>query len=95
MAQSHSHLEPLFRLAGYTLLSLFLLDLLAILIPFNFTNPVWEFQLANQLVERAPVPILALIFVLIGESQFRFFKFFVLAQFIRRNFIFFALTIIN
>ncbi|WP_127024620.1 HpsJ family protein, partial [Chroococcidiopsis cubana] len=75
VAQSHSHLEPLFRLAGYTLLSLFLLDLLAILIPFNFTNSVWEFQLANQLVERAPVPILGLIFVLIGESQFRFFKF--------------------
>jgi len=75
VAQSHSNLEPLFRLAGYTLLALFLLDLLAILIPLNFTNPVWEFQLSNQLVERAPVPILGLIFVLIGESQFRIFKF--------------------
>ena len=75
MAQSHSNLEPLFRLAGYTLLALFILDLLAIFIPVNFTNPVWEFQLANQLVERAPVPILGLIFVLIGESQFRLFKF--------------------
>ncbi|MBE9019096.1 hypothetical protein IQ272_23740 [Chroococcidiopsidales cyanobacterium LEGE 13417] len=75
MAQSHSHLEPLFRLAGYTLLTLFLIDLLAILIPLNFTNPVWEFQLANQIVERAPVPILGFIFVLIGESQFRIFKF--------------------
>lgn len=75
MTQSHSNLEPLFRLAGYTLLALFLLDLIAIFIPPNFTNPVWEFQLANQLVERAPVPILGLIFVLIGESQFRIFKF--------------------
>lgn len=75
MAQSHSNLEPLFRLAGYTLLALFLLDLIAIFIPPNFTNPVWEFQLANQLVERAPVPILGLVFVLIGESQFRIFKF--------------------
>ncbi|PSM46471.1 hypothetical protein C7Y66_24860, partial [Chroococcidiopsis sp. CCALA 051] len=75
VAQSHSHLEPLFRLAGYTLLTLFLIDLLAILIPLNFTNPVWEFQLANQIVERAPVPILGFIFVLIGESQFRIFKF--------------------
>lgn len=75
MAQSHGNLEPLFRLAGYTLLALFLLDLIAIFIPPNFTNPVWEFQLANQLVERAPVPILGLVFVLIGESQFRIFKF--------------------
>ena len=31
--------------------------------------------LANQIVERAPVPILGFIFVLIGESQFRIFKF--------------------
>jgi hypothetical protein len=75
VAQSHSNLEPLFRLAGYTLLALFLLDLLTIFIPPSFTNPVWEVQLANQLVERAPVPILGLIFVLIGESQFRIFKF--------------------
>jgi hypothetical protein len=75
VTQSHSNLEPLFRLAGYTLLALFLLDLVAIFIPPNFTNPVWEFQLANQLVERAPVPILGLVFVLIGESQFRIFKF--------------------
>jgi hypothetical protein len=75
VAQSHSNLEPLFRLAGYTLLALFLLDLFAIFIPFNFTNPAWEFQLANQLVERSPVPILGLILVLIGETQFRLFKF--------------------
>jgi hypothetical protein len=75
VAQSNSNLEPLFRLAGYALLALFLLDLLTIFIPFGFTNPMWEFQLANQLVERAPVPILGLALVLIGESRFRIFKF--------------------
>ena len=78
MTQSNSNQEwfgPLFRLAGYCLLALSLLDILAIFIPLGFTNPVWEFQLVNQLVERVPVPLLGLVLVLIGEQSFRIFKF--------------------
>jgi hypothetical protein len=78
VTQSNSNQEwfgPLFRLAGYCLLALSLLDILAIFIPLGFTNPVWEFQLVNQLVERVPVPLLGLVLVLIGEQSFRIFKF--------------------
>lgn len=78
MTQSNSNQEwfgPLFRLAGYCLLALSLLDILAVFIPLGFTNPVWEFQLVNQLVERVPVPLLGLVLVLIGEQSFRIFKF--------------------
>lgn len=66
---------PLFRLAGYCLLALTFLDLLNIFIPFRFTDPGWEFQLVNQLVERVPVPLIGLVLVLIGEQNFRIFKF--------------------
>jgi hypothetical protein len=76
--QSNSNQEwfgPLFRLTGYCLLALSLVDLFGIFIPLGFTNPVWEFQLANQLVERAPVPLLGLVLVLIGEQSFKIFKY--------------------
>lgn len=66
---------PLFRLAGYCLLALSFLDLLNVFIPFRFTDPGWEFQLVNQLVERVPVPLIGLVLVLIGEQNFRIFKF--------------------
>ncbi len=78
MKQSDSSQEwfaPLFRLAGYSLLALSLLDLLGLFIPFRFTDPGWEFQLANQLVDRVPVPLIGLVLVLVGEQNFRFFKF--------------------
>lgn len=77
MAQSNSNREwfgPLLRLVGYTLLALSLLDLLGIFIPPRFLDPAWEFQLVNQLVERVPVPLLGLVFVLIGEQSFRIFR---------------------
>ena len=66
---------PLFRLAGYCLLALTALDLLNLFIPFRFTDPAWEFQIVNQLVERVPVPLIGLVLVLIGEQNFRIFKF--------------------
>lgn len=85
MTQSNSNQEwfgPLFRLAGYTLLALSLLDVLGIFIPPRFLDPVWEFQLVNQLVERVPVPLLGLVLVLIGEQSFRIFKILSWASFI-------------
>lgn len=66
---------PLFLLAGYCLLALSALDILEIFIPLRFTNPVWELQLANQLVERVPVPLIGLVLVLIGEQKVRIFRF--------------------
>lgn len=67
--------EPLFRVAGYALLALSLLDLIEIFVPPRFGNPTWELQLVNNLVERAPVPLLGLVLVLVGEQRFRIFKF--------------------
>lgn len=66
---------PLFRLTGYCLLALSIVDLLNLFIPPRFTDPVWELQLANQLVDRTPVPLLGLVLLLIGEQNFRIFKF--------------------
>ena len=66
---------PLFRIAGYGLLGLALLDIIDIFIPPRFANPVWEFQTLTNLVERAPVPLLGLVLVLFGEKNLRIFKF--------------------
>lgn len=68
-------LFPLFRVAGYALLALSLLDIINILIPPGFTNPAWEFQLVGNLVERSPVPLLGIVLVLVGENNFRIFQF--------------------
>ena len=48
-----------FRLLGGGILALLLLDYAVLLIPPQFTNPVWEFQTIGQLIERAWAPILA------------------------------------
>lgn len=78
MKQSNSNewsFGPLFRIAGYALLVLSLLDLIEMFVPLRFTDPAWEFQLVNNLVERVPVPLLGLVLVLVGEQSFRIFKF--------------------
>ena len=67
--------SPLLRIAGYVLLALSLIDIISIFIPPGFTNPAWEFQIASHLVERSPVPLIGLVFVLIGEKNFKIFKF--------------------
>lgn len=77
MKQSNSNeawFGPLFLIAGYALLALSLLDIIDIFVPPSFTNPAWEFQTASSLVERAPVPLLGLVLVLVGEKSFRIFK---------------------
>ncbi|WP_017714665.1 HpsJ-like protein, cyanoexosortase A-associated [Prochlorothrix hollandica] len=48
-----------FRLLGVGILALLLLDYAALLIPPQFTNPVWEFQTVGQIVERIWAPVLA------------------------------------
>lgn len=60
-----------FRLVGYGLLVLALGDLIYILVPPQFMNPIWEFQTIGTLVERVPVPLLGLLLVFTGSSKFR------------------------
>ncbi|MBO3458904.1 HpsJ family protein [Aetokthonos hydrillicola Thurmond2011] len=62
--------NSLFRFGGYILLILALIDFINILIPFHFTNPVWEFQMIGALVDHATVPLIGLIFVFAGHRKF-------------------------
>jgi DNA-binding transcriptional MerR regulator len=59
----------LVHVAGYGLLLLAFIDVLSILIPPQFLNPSWEFQVFGQLVERVPVPLLGLILIFWGENN--------------------------
>jgi len=47
------------------------IDVVNIFIPFQFTNPVWEFQMIGALVEHAPLPLIGSIFVLFGNINNR------------------------
>lgn len=60
-----------FRLVGYGLLVLALGDLIYILVPPQFMNPIWEFQTIGTLVERVPVPLLGLLLVFSSSSKSR------------------------
>ncbi|OUL29001.1 hypothetical protein BV378_06860 [Nostoc sp. RF31YmG] len=59
------------RFLGYILLILAAIDVINILIPFRFTNPVWEFQIIGALVEHAPLPLIGSTFVFFGEKDYR------------------------
>lgn len=61
----------LFRWAGYGLLILTLLDLATILLPPRLMDPVWEFETMGAVMERVPVPLLAIALIFFGELQFR------------------------
>lgn len=61
----------LLRLAGYGLLILTCLDLGAILLPPRLTDPVWELETMGQIIERIPVPLLAMVLIFFGELQGR------------------------
>ena len=61
----------LLRCGGYGLLALAGLDLVETLVPLHFLNPSWEMQAMGTLIERAPVPFLALILLFCGEPQLR------------------------
>lgn len=61
----------LFRWAGYGLLVLTLLDLATILLPPRLMDPVWEFETMGAVIERIPVPLLAIALIFFGELQFR------------------------
>ncbi|HEY9851529.1 MAG TPA: HpsJ family protein [Leptolyngbyaceae cyanobacterium] len=61
----------LIRVAGYGLLLLAAFDYVNIFIPSRFTNPVWEFQMMAELIEKSPVPLIGLVFVFYGKDEFR------------------------
>ncbi|WP_218080799.1 HpsJ-like protein, cyanoexosortase A-associated [Anthocerotibacter panamensis] len=66
---SPATLNFLFRLIGIILLVLVLFDIIAALVPPHFTDPVWEFQFLGYLVERAPLPFIALLFLYWSEAS--------------------------
>jgi hypothetical protein len=59
------------RWIGYGLLILSLLDTIATLIPANFGNRLWELQTVGAIVERVPVPLLAMALIFFGEGYDR------------------------
>ena len=60
-----------FRLVGYGLLGFALLTLIELMIPFRWTDPLWELQIIGGLVEQAPLLLLGLMLVLCGEGRYR------------------------
>ncbi|MBW4563484.1 MAG: HpsJ family protein [Mojavia pulchra JT2-VF2] len=61
----------LYRLVGYCLLILAFFDLVDVVYPLNFMNPVWEFQTMGSLVERVAIPLVALLLVFSGKLENR------------------------
>jgi hypothetical protein len=61
----------LFHYIGYGLLTLFLLNLATILYPLQLMNPEWEFGIMGQLVDRAPIALIALALIFAGEKTQR------------------------
>ena len=61
----------LWRLSGYALLLLFLMDLAEIFIPPRFLNAQWEFEVFGQIVERVPIPLLSFILIFYGGKYLR------------------------
>lgn len=59
------------RRAGYALLMLCFIDLLYVLIPPEFFNPVWEYQTIGDLIKLVPVPLLALMLIFHGDTALR------------------------
>ncbi|MFB8789925.1 MAG: HpsJ family protein [Potamolinea sp.] len=59
------------RKVGYGLLMLALFDLVAIFVPLRLTNPVWQFETMGAIVERVAVPLIGLVLISFGETEFR------------------------
>lgn len=62
---------PPLRWVGYGLLFLALLDMITIIIPPQFMNPVWEFQAMGGIVERSAAPLIAMVLIFFGERNLR------------------------
>lgn len=62
---------PPLRWVGYTLLILTLIDLVILVIPPQFTNPVWEFQTIGAIIERVAVPLIGFVLIFYGGKNLR------------------------
>lgn len=75
MAQSDSkQLQSsliLFHSIGYGLLLFGLIEVIDLVFPFHFMDPVWEFQTIGALVERVPLPLIGLVLVFYKDASFR------------------------
>lgn len=61
----------LLRGLGYCLLILFLLDFVAIAVPFKFTDATWELNTYGQVVERVPLLLFSFPLLFFGEYSAR------------------------
>ena len=61
----------LWRLVGYALLFLFVLDLAEIFIPPSPLDPQWQFQSLGQVVERVPIPLISFLLIFYGGKYLR------------------------
>ncbi|HEY9693941.1 MAG TPA: HpsJ family protein [Oculatellaceae cyanobacterium] len=61
--------SSLLALVGYSLLGLTLFDILDIFIPPKFLDPAWEFEALGNVIERVPLPLLALGLILYSETK--------------------------
>jgi len=59
------------RLVGYGLLLMAVVDVLFLLIPPQFMNPLWEFRTMGAIVERIPVTLLGMVLIYYGERSDR------------------------
>lgn len=61
----------IFRLAGYGFLIFAILDIATILLPVRGLNAPWIFQSIGAIVERIPLPLLALLLIFSGGRELR------------------------
>ncbi|HIK38138.1 MAG: HpsJ family protein [Geminocystis sp.] len=59
------------RIVGYGFLTLFILDLGAIIIPPKLGNPQWEFQVLGEVVERIAVAFISVCLIFLGGNYLR------------------------
>ncbi|MDB9315925.1 HpsJ family protein [Spirulina sp. CS-785/01] len=56
-------------LAGYALLSFTVLDFVYLLFPPRLTDPVWQFEVMTNLVERVWAPLLGFVFIFYNRQE--------------------------
>jgi len=61
----------LLRTLGYCLLLFVFFDLIYLLFPASFMNPIWEFQTIGGIVDRMALPLLGFVLVFLGEGNLR------------------------
>ncbi|MCU0527260.1 MAG: HpsJ family protein [Elainella sp. Prado103] len=61
----------IFRVVGYGLFILAIVNFLDIVLPLQLMNAQWELETAGAILESIPIPLLSLILILYGEAQQR------------------------